>query len=80
MGGGVLLDGGGGGRGLGVVGRGEGVLLLDIALYQPVRAPVVEVLAQFKQVDHGDFLFAESKNYVTSKNTKNIQLIKPQLQ
>ena len=52
MGGGYLLIGGGGGWGLGVVDGGDGVLLLDVAIQQPVRAAVVEVLAQFKQVDH----------------------------
>lgn len=52
MGGGGLLIGGGGGRGLGVVDGGDGVLLLDVAIQEPVRATVVEVLAQFKQVDH----------------------------
>ena len=52
MGGGVLLIGGGGGRGLGVVDGGDGVLLLDVAIQEPVWATVVEVLAQFKQVDH----------------------------
>ena len=52
MGGGYLLIGGGGGWGLGVVDGGDGVLLLDVAIQQPVRATVVEVLAQFKQVDH----------------------------
>ena len=49
----LLLDGGGGGGSVGVVDRGgERMLLLNVAVHQPVRSPVVEVLAQLKQVHH----------------------------
>lgn len=78
MAGGVLLHGGGGGGGLGVVDGGEGVLLLDVAIHQPVRAAVVEVPAQLKQVHHGDVLLLGVKemwSHIQAENIKYITMI-----